>query len=535
MDNCELPTAVDQLSLAPSKSALKKQQKAAEKEQRKAETQARLDSEQQARAQPDFAADNYGHLPLNQSTTRGTATWTQLCEIGESTISQPVRIRARLHNSRSAGKTIFVVLRQQYHTLQAVASVNDTAVSKQMIKFISAVPKESIVDVCGRIVRAAVPVESCSQHDVELVVERFHVFSSACEVLPFQLEDACKPEPVGDEPGADAVRVGLDTRLNNRIIDLRIPSNQAIFAVQSAVCELARTFFLSHGFVEIHTPKIISAASEGGSNVFCVSYFKTQAYLAQSPQLYKQMAICSDFGRVFEIGPVFRAENSFTHRHMTEFVGIDLEMAFNEHYHEVMDLIGDMFVQLFDGLKTRFAREIAAVRQQYPSDEFLYLPKTLVLRYSEAIEMLRAAGHPELGDHDDISTEQEKLLGRLVRERYATDFYALDKFPLAVRPFYTMPDPALPGYANAYDFFMRGEEILSGAQRVHDYAMLVERATEHKIDLATIQAYLDTFKYGAPAHAGGGIGLERIVLLYFALGNIRRSSMFPRDPKRITP
>ncbi|CAJ0846366.1 4327_t:CDS:10, partial [Entrophospora sp. SA101] len=156
-------------------------------------------------------------------------------------------------------------------------------------------------------------------------------------------------------------RVALDTRLNHRIVDLRTITNNAIFRIQSGVCQLFRDFLLSKNFIEIHTPKIISAASEGGANLFTVKYFK--AYLAQSPQLYKQMCICSDFERVFEIAPVFRAENANTHRHMTEFVGLDLEMAFEEHYHEVLDILDELFVYIFDGLKTRYKSEIEAIKK----------------------------------------------------------------------------------------------------------------------------------------------------------------------------
>ncbi|KAJ3066292.1 Aspartate--tRNA ligase, cytoplasmic [Podochytrium sp. JEL0797] len=323
----------------------------------------------------------------------------------------------------------------------------------------------------------------------------------------------------------------MDTRLDNRVIDLRTVTSQAIFKMQSGVCQLFREFLIEKGFMEIHTPKMIDAISEGGANVFKLQYFNRNAYLAQSPQLYKQMAICSDFERVFEIGPVFRAENSFTHRHMTEFIGLDMEMAFEEHYHEVLDVLGELFVFIFDGLKTRYAHEIETVRKQFPFEDFKYLPQTLRLEFKEGIQMLREAGI-EIGDFDDMNTAQEVKLGQLVREKYNTDFYMLDKFPVAIRPFYTMPDPAREGYSNSYDFFMRGEEIMSGAQRVHDADLLEKRAKEHGVEISTIQAYLDAFKYGAPPHAGGGVGLERVVMLYLKLGNIRRTAMFPRDPKR---
>lgn len=207
------------------------------------------------------------------------------------------------------------------------------------------------------------------------------MISESTPRLPFQLEDAQRPETeaesavVEDEETTEAegnsgtapegkkvVRVNLHTRLNNRVIDLRTVTSHAIFRIQSGACALFREFLSSKNFVEIHTPKLLAAASEGGANVFKVTYFDRSAYLAQSPQLYKQMLITSDFERVFEIAPVFRAENSFTHRHLTEFVGLDLEMAFEEHYHEVLELIEEMFMYIFKGFRERYAKEVEAVR-----------------------------------------------------------------------------------------------------------------------------------------------------------------------------
>ena len=265
-----------------------------------------------------------------------------------------------------------------------------------------------------------------------------------------------------------------------------------------------------------------------------VSYFKGSAFLAQSPQLYKQMAIAADFDKVYTVGGVFRAEDSNTHRHLTEFVGLDLEMAFKYHYHEVVDTIGDLFTQMFRGLRDKYSQEIATVAQQFPCEPFKFLDPPLRLEFPEAVEMLREAG-VEMGDEDDLSTPAEKLLGRLVRAKYDTDYFILDKFPLAVRPFYTMPCPVDGKYSNSYDMFMRGEEILSGAQRIHNTEFLIERANHHGIELNTIASYIDSFRYGCPPHAGGGIGMERVTMLYLGLDNIRKTSMFPRDPKRLTP
>uniref|UniRef100_A0A3B1K714 Aspartate--tRNA ligase, cytoplasmic n=1 Tax=Astyanax mexicanus TaxID=7994 RepID=A0A3B1K714_ASTMX len=393
----------------------------------------------------------YGVSEMVQSQEKLDRTLVRVQDLTTQKAGQLVWVRARIHTSRAKGKQCFLVLRQQQFNVQALVAVGDRA-SKQMVKFAhrgrggGGAPVEQ-------------KIESCSQQDVELHIERIYVISQAEARLPLQLEDAVRPDADGEEEGR--ATVNQDTKLDNRVIDLRTTTSQAIFRLQSGVCQLFRDTLINKGFVEIQTPKIISAASEGGANVFTVSYFKTSAYLAQSPQLYKQMCICADFDKVFCVGPVFRAEDSNTHRHLTEFVGLDIEMAFNYHYHEVIDSITDTM--------------------------------------------------------------------------YDTDFYVLDKYPLAVRPFYTMPDPSNPKYSNSYDMFMRGEEILSGAQRVHDAQLLTERATHHGIDLEKIKAYIDSFRYGAPPHAGGGIGLERVTMLYLGLHNVRQTSMFPRDPKRLTP
>jgi len=411
---------------------------------------------------------------------------------------------------------------------------------------------------------------------VELNLRKLHIVSTA-ETLPIQVEDVSRPQPLLDAQQAELDRLSaaihaaqarlevtklpedkksieeelaklhehkgtavkfanpdIDTRLNHRIIDLRTQANHAIFRIQAGVCQLFREYLSGHDFVEIHTPKMISAASEGGATVFKIKYFDTEAYLAQSPQFYKQMMICSDYERVFEIGPVFRAENANTPRHLTEFTGLDMEMSFNEHYHEVLDMMDGMFVFIFDGIASRFARELDIINAQYPFTPIVYKKPTLRLRFAEGIALLHAAGvnAPAL---EDLSTAHEKHLGQLVKETHGVDFYVLDKYPKSARPFYTMPESEESPYTNSYDLFVRGQEIVSGSQRIHDAAMLEKSARDKGITLQLIRPYLDAFKYGAPPHGGCGIGLERMVMLYLNLGNIRRGSLFPRDPGRLNP
>jgi len=478
----------------------------------------------------DVSEGKYGVPQMNQSRDKPNIVITHIGDLGTSLNEKTVNIRGRLHASRAKGKQCFMVIRQQQVTVQCLVAVSDK-VSKQMVKFSSHISKESIVDVEAVVKKVGDKIESCTQQDVELHVTQVWVVSTSDTQLPLQIEDAGRRITEEEENRA---RVNQDTRLDNRVLDLRTPTNQAIFRLEAGVGMLFRDYLTKKGFCEIHTPKIISAASEGGANVFKVSYFKGSAYLAQSPQLYKQMAIAADFDKVFTVGGVFRAEDSNTHRHLTEFVGLDLEMAFKHHYHEVVDTIGEMFTAIFRGLRDKFSKEIATVGQQFPCEPFKFLDPPLRLEFPEGVEMLREAG-VEIGDEDDLSTPAEKLLGRLVKAKYDTDFYILDKYPLAVRPFYTMPDPNNNKYSNSYDMFMRGEEILSGAQRIHNPEFLTERAKHHGIEISTIAAYIDSFRYGCPPHAGGGIGLERVTMLYLGLDNIRKTSMFPRDPKRLTP
>jgi len=511
-----------------TKNALKKLEKEKAKAARKAEVAARLAAEADARNKDDVSTDSYGDSPLVQSKEKTDRVWTDVKNIDLSMKGQRVLVRGRVHQSRGTGSQCFVMIRQRQFSIQSLVLVNET-VSKQMVKYVTNISKESIVDVEGTVVAVDVPIASASQKDVEIHIEKIFCISKSDPRLPLQIEDCSRPETDGE-----LATVNQDSKLDNRIIDLRTTTNQALYRIQAGICRLFREHLDSLGFTEVHTPKIISAASEGGANVFKVSYFKGSAYLAQSPQLYKQMCIAADFNRVYTIGGVFRAEDSNTHRHLTEFVGLDIEMAFNDHYHEVIQTIGDTFISIFKGLRDNYAAEIETVNKQFPCEPFKFLEPSLVLTFPEAIKMLRENG-VEIGDEDDLSTPDEKFLGKLVKAKYDTDFYILDKYPLAVRPFYTMPDPNNDKLSNSYDMFMRGEEILSGAQRIHDPEFLAERARHHEIDLETIRSYIDSFRFGCPPHGGGGIGLERVLMLYLGLGNIRKTSMFPRDPKRLTP
>jgi len=281
-----------------------------------------------------------------------------------------------------------------------------------MVKYCGSISTESTLVVTGLVKRVQEPIKSATIKDFEIHVQKLFVEVKAEVPLPLQVEDAERPLP-GDaatedeqkqEEGGERPLVSLNTRLNNRTIDLRAKINQSIFVIKSGVCALFQEFLSRKGFVLVHTPKILGAASEGGANVFELKYFDRPAYLAQSPQFYKQMLIASRFQKVMEIGPVFRAENSNTARHLTEFTGLDLEMEFEENYHEVMGVLEDLMLFIFRELNARYKKETELVRGVYHIEDFKLPESGNVPRipFQEGIAMLREAGE-EVGDYDDLT------------------------------------------------------------------------------------------------------------------------------------
>jgi nondiscriminating aspartyl-tRNA synthetase len=455
-------------------------------------------------------------------------------------VGDSVWLRGRLQSIRVKGGSCFLVIRQDsFDTVQACyfKTSENTEESQKMIKYLKSLTAESIIDVEGTIKEA--DVKSCSIQTLELTIKRIHSVAKADAILPFLVEDAARSEEeveVSQSTERPYPRLGQELRLDHRWMDLRAPANNAIMRIQSAVCQLFREALYAEGFTEIHTPKLIAGESESGAGVFTTDYFGTTACLAQSPQLYKQMAISSDLNRVFEIGPVFRAENSNTRRHLCEFTGLDLEMAIDDHYEETLEIIHRLFKHIFNGLETRWEKELAIIRQQYISEPVEFTEDPCILHWPEAMDILKNAGF-DIGDGcQDLTGAMELALGKVVKEKYGTDFFMLDKYPSTIRPFYTMPDPDDPNFSNSYDIFIRGQEICSGAQRCHDPDLVVKILDEKGIVPGEgLKSYIESFRHGISPHAGAGIGLERVVFLYLGLDNVRKASMFPRDPNRCTP
>jgi aspartyl/asparaginyl-tRNA synthetase len=450
--------AADLSSATISKKQLKKDARKAEKAEKASQRQQQ--QQPQADADDPFAA-NYGDVPVEeiQSKTISGRVWTEIGGLDEAAAGRSVLIRGAAQAIRPVSKKMaFVVLRESMSTVQCVLVASaDAGVSTQMVRFATSLSKESIVDVEGVVSLPKEPLKATTQQ-VEIQVRKIYCINRAIPTLPINLEDASRSEAEiekAEQAGEKLVRVGQDTRLNYRAIDLRTPANQAIFRIQCQVENKFREYFLSKNFVGIHSPKLIAGSSEGGAAVFKLQYNGQPACLAQSPQLYKQMAICGGFERVFEVGPVFRAENSNTHRHLCEFVGLDAEMEIKEHYFEVCDIIDGLFVAIFKHLNENCKKELETINRQYPFEPLKYLEKTLKLTYEEGIQMLKEAG-TEIEPMGDLNTEAEKKLGRLVKEKYGTEFFILYRYPLAVRPFYTMPCYDNPAYSNSFDVFIRG-------------------------------------------------------------------------------
>lgn len=386
-------------SEGPSKTELNKLKRKEAKAAKKAEAKATSGVDETEEVEPQSAKSQgaeddsalshlYGDSPLVCSAKMTDRVFRNIGEITEDMIGQKVWIRGRLSTSRAVSKGVFLLVRQTTNTIQGVVWQGSN-VPKAMVKYAASISLESIIDIEAEIIKAETLVQSATVKTMELSISQIHIVSRAQD-LPFTVEDAGRNE-------ADAAATGLpivnqDTALNFRWVDTRTPANQAIFRIQSGVCQLFREFLNSRNFVEIHSPKLIGGASEGGANVFTLKYFDQPACLAQSPQFYKQMsAACGGFERVYEIGPVFRAENSNTHRHLCEFTGLDFEMAIYEHYYEALDVMGELFNFIFDGINDRFKHELQLISQQYPFEPIQYLRPPLRITFHEGITLLRVS------------------------------------------------------------------------------------------------------------------------------------------------
>ncbi|MGY0461202.1 aspartate--tRNA(Asn) ligase [Kitasatospora sp. cg17-2] len=360
------------------------------------------------------------------------------------------------------------------------------------------------------------------------VVGNPHVKLGGLEIVPERVEVVSRAEPKLpiDE------KTGLDQRLDWRFLDVRRPSQQLVFAVQTTVEQAMREVTAEEGFTELHTPKLMGTASESGAEVFEVGYFDRTAYLAQSPQFYKQMAIAGGIDKVFEIGPVFRAEPSFTSRHATEFTGVDAELAWIDGVEDVMAFEERLLRRVLQRVAERHGDAVAehfGARVTVPEAPF---PRVTM---ADALARLRATGWDPEGVKEDLDPEGERRLSALVAEESGHEFVFVTRFPASVRPFYHLRPEDDPTVTESFDLLWKGVEITTGAQREHRHERLVAQAREKGMDTGPLTGYLDCFRFGTPPHGGFGLGLGRLLMLLLDAPSLREVTFLFRGPHRLEP
>ena len=423
-------------------------------------------------------------------------------------VGKRVTVYGWINTARLQRKMQFIVLRDHTGMVQIVNKRTEPA--SDIEETLESTSIESAVKVSGTVVAN----EVVKLGGLELIPDSVEVVNAATS-----------PLPINDQ-------TGIDQRLEWRFLDLRNPARHLIFEVQTTVEAAMREFAYGEGATELHTPKLMGTASESGAEVFKVKYFDRFAYLAQSPQFYKQMAVSGGIDKVFEIGPVFRAEPSFTSRHATEFMSIDVELAWIDGVEDVMSFEERMLAKVLAAVAEKHGdaiRELLGVEVVVPELPF---PR---ISMREAIEELTAQGWKPEKVKGDLDPEGERSISVLVRERFGHEFVFITDYPAGVRPFYHMRHADDPTLTHSFDLLWRGIEITTGAQREHRYDVLIKQAEEKGMDTGPLGSYLTSFQYGTPPHGGLGAGLGRILMVMLGLDSIRESTFLFRGPTRLEP
>lgn len=422
--------------------------------------------------------------------------------------NKQVKVAGWVHDKRKLGGLLFLLVRDREGITQV--TLPKKFVEPDLFETARGLNKESVVVVTGKLQE-----ESKAPGGFEILPEKIQVISQSATPLPL--------DPTGK------VDANLDTRLDNRVIDLRKREVNALFRIRSTALQAARKYLEKNGFIEAQSPRIISTASEGGTELFPVAFFDKEAFLAQSPQLYKQMMMGTGFDKVYEIATYFRAEEHDTIWHLNEITAIDCEIAFIDDENDVMDLIENLICEMVQGIRENCKAQLELLGKDIPEPRRPF-PRVI---YDDAVKMLEDAGL-KLPWGEDMTTEAEKKLGVIMKEK-GHELYFITKYPLEIKPFYTMPSLEDPELSNSFDLEMKGREMISGSQRVHNYDLLVERIKAKDLRPQSFGAYLDAFRFGMPPHGGFGLGIERFLMLLLDLENIREGVLFPRDRKRLTP
>lgn len=426
---------------------------------------------------------------------------TLVRELNEN-IDNQVIIKGWIHRIRELGKIAFLLIRDRSGVVQCV--VNTKEINIKGLKL------ESVVKICGDVVE-----NKSSEVGAEIQVTELKVISKVNEDLPIEINK-------------DKVEANLDVILNNRVLSLRNPRINAIFKIQQAIAHGFSKFLVKEGFTEVFTPKIVAEGTEGGTELFKVKYFDKEAYLAQSPQFYKQMMVGAGYERVFEIGHVYRAESHDTKRHINEYISLDLEMGFIEDEYEIMELETRLLKYIINYVNEIRSKELEMLEVKMPKIE----GEIVKMELSKAIEILKE-NYNKTDLKYDIDPEGEKLISKYVKEKYNSDFVFLTHYPKEKRPMYTMPAPN--GKTHSFDLIFRGLEVTTGGMRIHNYNQLKGAMINKGLNPDDYEGYMSVFKYGMPPHGGLAIGLERLTAKLLGYENIRETTLFPRDKYRLMP
>lgn len=424
-------------------------------------------------------------------------------------VDQEVTVEGIVHSVREMSFGAFVILRTSRETMQCVYDIGASEFR---------LPQE----VCeGASVRFTGIVAAGQAKDGSV---RYELQLRGAEIL--SSPESLPPVVISKKQ----VQCDLRTNLDYRPVTLRNPQQRAIFKLQEGIQRGFREYLSSKGFTEVHTPKINFKGAEGGTNVFKLDYFGKQVYLAQSPQFYKQMLV-PVYERVFEIGPVFRAEHHDTSRHLNEYISMDFEMGFIHDFTDIMNMETGFLKYTMELLKREYKNEIDLLHVSVP--EITEIPCIRFMDAKNDVIIKKFKYKPT--DMKDFDPQEEEILGKWARKQFNSDFLFVTHYPTRKRPFYTMEDPEDPEYTLSFDLLFRGIEITSGGQRIHDYGMQVEKMERFGLNPEEFGTYLMTFKYGTPPHGGLGIGLERLTMHLLNFKNVREAAMFPRDINRVDP
>lgn len=427
-------------------------------------------------------------------------------------LDKTVTIQGWLQTLRDQKNMQFLIIRDRTGLVQVAHYKKGNL---EIAELISSLGTESALKMTGKVVKN----EIVKLGGLEIQLEDLEVEGASEIPLPF--------EPFGE------YLPDQDFRLDWRYLDIRRDINQLIFEVQTTAEQAMREYWLNNNFIEIHSPKIMGTPSESGAELFTIPYFETIAYLAQSPQFYKQMAMAAGFERVFEIGPVFRADPSFTSRHMTEFTGVDMEMSWINTHDDVMSFMENWLAFTYEKVSEKHAKAIEStfnVKMEVPKVPF---PR---ITMAEAHKLLKKTGYqlpPE--KKFDLDPGAERAIGAYFKETQGHDFVFVTDWPLEARPFYHMLQPEDPSLTRSFDLLGKGLEVATGAQREHRYEQLKTQALSKGLTLEPIQNYLNYFRYGTPPHGGFGFGLSRFLMIMLNLTNIREAVFIFRGPTRLTP